>query len=264
MTALRFATICIRRVSGLLLTLLLSGSAAQAASLGLSSTMDLNTGLSESLVTGAITQIGFGNGLPGDADGLYDISNPATPFGALDIFPNEASFGVGSLDFDSGLVSGSGVETVAIQSLDLGSLWASGSATTDINDVALGNWLFSAPRYFSFGSLDASDTVTFTDGLLTSVDLDVAASFVIFDASLSSVSFDGALSIVGDTIGLSINDTENFDTGFGVVPTTFTSDLAGTVNAVGIYVVPEPGTGLLMGLGLMSLSRLRRGWGGQN
>lgn len=105
-------------------------STAGAQTVPLDSVMDTSGRLSESAVTGSFGEIGL------DPNGLYDINNPGTMFGSVELFPNDEFFGVGSLQVSG--VSGSGIETVPVDSLDLGSLWASGSSTTDISDVGLG------------------------------------------------------------------------------------------------------------------------------
>ncbi len=235
------------------------GSTAYASSvISLASSMDPAGGLTENAVTGSQARINLGTGLPGDNDGLYDINNSATPFGAIDLFPSEAAFSVGSITVDAGAVSGFGVEVAAVTAIDLSGLWASGSATTDISDAALDLWLFEVPNSFTFSALDVADTATFTNGVLTSIDVSLDAQYNSFDGASNPITWNGTFSISGDTLALTFNDTQNFDTGFfGVVPSTFTSDLTGTVNAVGNYVIPEPATMTLLALGMGAVMRRR-------
>lgn len=214
---------------------------AHATDISLASTMDTSGGLTEDLVTGSQARIGLGNGLPGDADGLYDINDETNAFGPIDLFPNEADFEVGTFSVDASGILGTGIEVAPITALDLSALWTSGSATTDVSDAGLGLWFFGSPTAFGFGALDATDTATFTDGTLTGISLDVDATFSVFDGGSNNVVWDGTFSVSGDQIALSFNDTQNFDTGFfGVVPSTLTSDLSGVVESVGVYQVPEP------------------------
>ncbi len=240
----------------------LAASPSLAQSFSLASTMDTSTGLSENLVTGSQARIGFGDGSPGDADGLYDVNDSNIAFGAVDVFPNEAAFSIGSLGFDGAGVTGVGTETVSVTSLDLSALWAADSATTDISDVGLDLWFFGIPNSFAFGALDPTDTVTFVDGVLDSIDVEIVASYDVFDGAGNPVSWVGSFSVTGSTVALAINDTQTFNTGPFLgnqdVPSTFISDLSGTVNAVGVYVIPEPaGLATLAALALVA-GRMRR------
>lgn len=233
----RFQTSCISIVA----TFVVAAPVAYAADISLASTMDTAGGLTENLVTGSQARIGLGNGSPGDADGLYNINDDTDVFGAVDLFPNEADFGVGTFSVDASGISGTGIEVAPITAIDLSALWTSGSSTTDISDTGLGLWFFGSPTAFGFGALDATDTATFTDGTLTGISLDVDATFGVFDASSNNVVWSGTFSVTGDQIALSFNDTQSFDTGFfGVVPSTLTSDLSGVVESVGVYQIPEP------------------------
>lgn len=250
--------------------LVVAGSAV-GQSISLASTMDGSSFVSEDAATFAFARINEGDGSlgsaganTGDADGLYGLANLNAPdagpaFGTpVDLFPREENFQVGSLGYDAGAIFGSGVETTAVTSLDLSQLWTSdpnrvngtpGSVPTvvsDISDRALGLWFFDSPGSLAFGALDASDTVTFTDGQLTSIDVEVDASFILG----GSGTWTGLLTFSGDGISFQINDTQNL----GFFPSTVVFDLTGTVNAV----VPAPGTALLLAAGALGTTRRRR------
>ncbi|MEM9753983.1 MAG: hypothetical protein AAF916_11455, partial [Planctomycetota bacterium] len=126
-------------------------------------------------------------------------------------------------------------------SLDLSQLWSAdpnrvngvaGSpplVQSDISDRAIGLWFFDAPGAITFGSLDASDTITYTDGALTSIDIEVTADF-----SVSTTTWSGLFTISGADLSFQINDSQPF--GFG--SSDLVVDLTGTVLAV-----PEPAAG---------------------
>lgn len=186
-------------------------------------------------ITGSQANISFGDGTPGDADGLYAVDDPTMAFGSLDLFPNEADFVVGMLTYDRMLVCDTGVVTVAIEALDISELWAAGSATTDISDAALSLWFFEQVNDLQFGPLPKDATVTFTDGMLTSIDLALTVSFTT-DVPTDDTDpvWSGSLSFAGDAFTLSIDDVAtDINTGFFVVPeSNLVMDISGTVDAV--------------------------------
>lgn len=254
------------------LALSLMVPSVQAATIQLASTMDGNSYLSEDLATGSFGRINTGNGSlgsvgsnTGDADAMYNIANvnnpnPGAPWGtAADLFPREANFQVGSLTYNEAGLTGVGVETRQILSLDLSAFWTSDPARTDfstygaptvisdISDYALGLWFFNGPGAITFGGLNILDTVTFTDGVLTSIDLLVTTSF---SASFgSALTWDGTFSISGNEVSYLINDTASSFLGTH----TLVANLTGTVNAV-----PEPSVSLLVGLSLGGLLLRRK------
>lgn len=258
----------------LLLVLLLGLSAASgySATISLASSMDGNSYLYESAYTGGYSRINLGNGSlgsaganTGDRDGHYGVTSGYTPAtdptptslgSGWDLFPREANFLVGSLNYDESLVSLSGVSTVAITSINLTEFWKADpnrtsasvgnppTVVSDISDQAIGLWLFGLGGGISFGDLDAGDTITFTDGVLTSIDLSITTTF-----SASALSWNGTFSISGDDIAYKIGT-------FG--SSQFVADLNGTVNAVGIYnAVPEPSALALLALAGASLASRR-------
>ncbi|MEL6498442.1 MAG: hypothetical protein AAGJ54_01045 [Planctomycetota bacterium] len=255
------------------IALLAAAGSGLGQSISLASTMDTDSFVSENAITGAFAQIGQGDGslgsvgsFTGDADGFYFLSdlgqaNPSPIGGSdpLDLFPREENFQVGSLGFDDAAIGGSGVETTAVTSLDLSELWTSdpnrvnGSAgspplvISDISDRALGLWFFDSGGSITFGGLDSADTVTFTNGQLTSIDVEVDAFFTID----GSDDFVGSLVFSGDGISFQVEDTQTLG---GFFTSTIVIDLTGTVNAV----VPAPGTAMLLVAGVFGASRRRR------
>jgi len=238
---------------------------ATATNIGLNSTMQAgnsdpvlpDTGfMSEDLVTGSAAQIAL------DPDGLYNIAN-GNLFGGVTLFPNDINFNIGSMTVDTAGITGVGTETAAITGLDLSAFWADGSSTTDISDTGLANWFFGLPSAFTFGALDSSDEVTFVNGVLDSIDLEVTATFSQADGGGNIVNYGGTLSVVGDAIEVSIDDTQLFNLGpfggFADVPSNVKLQLDGNVNAVGSFVIPEPTSLALLGLGgLTMLGRRKR------
>lgn len=256
---------------------------ARAASLSLASTMNGDSYIAESQATGGFSRINLGDGTIGDAgyisnpsnpnyansgdrDGHYlwngadnpaTIASPTATGSGWDLFPRETAFQVGSLSYDEGLVSSTGVSVVPISSIDLSAFWASdpnrtngtpGSGPTvvsDISDRAIGLWFFDGPGGIGFGALDAGDTLTFTDGALTSINLSLPASFSI-SAFGMDVTFNGTFSVTGSSIAYLIDDTQALPF-FG--PTRFLADITGTVNA--LAPVPEPASAALIAGGLM-------------
>jgi hypothetical protein len=253
----------------------------QAATIDLASTMRGMSFLSEDAVTGAFARIGAGDGAlgsaganTGDADGLYALANigsadPGASVGTpIDLFPRETNFAIGSLTYDGAGLVGAGVETFVITGLDLGAFWsadpsrldgAAGVAPTvvsDLSDAALGVWFFNAAGGLAFGPLDAADTVTFTDGVLTSIDLVVGTEFSV-EAFGALAVWSGVFAITGAEISYQIDDTALVG---GFIPSRLVADLTGTVNAVA--VVPEPASATLLAGGLalagVALRRRRR------
>jgi hypothetical protein len=188
-------------------------------------------------LTGSQARVAFGTGGPGDFDGLYDVNDPTTMYGrGLDLFPREGNFVVGSLGYevgDAGVLSG----TFPVTELDLTGLWIDDSRTSDIAGAALRVWLFNRDVRLRFGSVDAADTVTFTNGVLTSLNVDVTAELSVdFASGLAPPTvYDGRLTLLGNRLALSIDDTvEDVRTALGVQPRSrLVIDVQGIVSAVG-------------------------------
>ncbi|MEM9374212.1 MAG: PEP-CTERM sorting domain-containing protein [Planctomycetota bacterium] len=235
----------------------IAAASANAQTIDLAGTAAGDSRISEFAVTGSFAQIDMGDGSPGDADGLYSVVDGAS-FGIIDVFPNETAFGLGDLTYDAGSLTGSGVETVAVTNIDLSDFWASGSSTTDVSDAGLALWFFGAPTAFNFGGLDAADTVTFTDGVLTSIDIQMDAALTIdYTFTGNPFSYDGTFSISGADFTLSIDDTvTGIPNPFGGpdIDSRLVADIRGTVAAV----VPAPSSGALLGLGLIASARRRQ------
>lgn len=241
----------------------------------LASTMEPNGFISETAGTGSFARIGLGNGAlgqvgarSGDVDGAYRIEdlndfNPSQLGSGFDVFPREADFLVGSFTFDDAGITGLGTQTTAITALDLGELWTSDSQRTssssqsvptvlsDISDHALGLWWWNSPGSIVFGPLDGNDTVTFVDGVLDSIDLDIDADFTIGPGIAGeATTWRGTVTVSGNQFSFDILDTQDF--GFPG-DSTLEIDLTGTVAAVGVLEVPEPASAFGV-LGLLALS----------
>ena len=216
----------------------------------LASTMDSDSFMSDSQVTGSIARIGLGDGSANDVDGGYNIANENQLFGSgFNLFPTETNFIVGSLSYDNSVLTGVGTEIIGVSSIDLNSL-----SDTDISSSAREAWFGGLPSSFSFGALDVNDTLTFLDGSLLSINVSLDAAFQILDGASNQLSFNGIFTIDGAELSMQIQDVQNFNTGFfGVVPTTVTVDMKGLVNAI-----PEPSTALLGLLGSLLILRRRR------
>ena len=216
----------------------------------LASTMNPESFMSDSKVTGSISRISLGDGSANDIDGGYNIANESQLFGSgFNLFPNEANFSVGSLSYDDALLNGTGTEFIGINSIDLNTFFSD-----DISMSAREAWFFDLPSSFLFGDLDINDTLTFVDGSLTSMNITLDTEFKILDLKSNEVSFNGTFTIDGADLSLQIQESQKFDTGmFGVVSTTLTVDMQGIVNAI-----PEPSSALLGLLGSLLILRRRR------
>ena len=227
---------------------LLLPSSAFAASVSLASIMDGDSRLREFGVTGTHSQISFGDGSVGDADGAYDVNDPSVLFGTpLDVFPNESSFSVGSIDYDTTGVTGVGIETVSIDSITL-------DLTSDIAN--LDAIFFGAPAAFSVGMTDQLDTLTLTDSAVTSIAMETTAAFALDLSGLGAgtVTWNGSLSVAGNRLALVIDDTQPVPTPAGIVDSPLNWELNGMVT----NVIPEPSSiGLLMTASLLGLRRRR-------
>lgn len=221
---------------------------SHAGTIPLASTMNGSSYMAEDLMTGGFSRINLGTGASGDRDGHYawnGISDPATissptPLGSgWDLFPNETSFVFGSITYDDTGLTGIGVETADITAVNLGSFWTTGSSTTDISDTALDLWFFGGSTQFTFGGLSANDTVTFTNGVLTSINLSLTTSFSASAYGNSPV-WNGTFSITsGSTVSYDVEDEQDFyyddEEEIYLGTSTLLIKLGGTVNAVGSY-----------------------------
>lgn len=249
---------CYRELNVMMMILFvgLTTAGARATTISLASDMDPDGGITEDALTGGQARINLGDGSPGDADAVYNINDDTQLFGTpIDLFPNEAEFNVGSITVDGAGVTGSGIEVAPITGIDLGALWSQGSSATDISDTGLDLWFFDGPVEFTFGPLDAGDIATFTDGLLTSIDLSITAAFSA-DTTFGAVNWTGGtLSVAGDQFSLQIDDTQT--TAFD--DSTLTVDLTGTVDSVNAFVIPEPASMALLAFGGLLVASRRTG-----
>ncbi len=176
---------------------------------------------------------------------------------------------VGDLTYNDSTMTGVGVEIFSIDSIDLSGFWASDPSRTsteptdatvesDISDYAIGLWLFNYPGSITFGALDAGDTVTFTDGVLTSIDLSISTTFNVDTSAFLGfpLNFDGSFNIAGNGISYEIDDSLATPGQFWGDSIDMQADIFGTVNAV---AVPEPHTyALIAGVAVLGLVVLRR------
>ncbi|MEM7394952.1 MAG: hypothetical protein AAF492_21680, partial [Verrucomicrobiota bacterium] len=251
-----------------------SGTVSQQRRVRLESAMDPSSFVSETAATHGFARIDEGDGslgtagsILGDGDGLFNLdtftNQPPTQYGSdVDLFPRESEFLVGNVVYDSTLVSGSGVEQVPIMSMDLSDLWTSDpnrtvalpgtppSVLSDLSDHAFGTWFFNGPGTITFGPLDGSDTVSFLDGLLASIDLEVEAVFTV--TSFGTTSWTGTLSAAGDRISFQINQTR--------FPSTIVFDLNGTILSVETNLPPN--TAPVAVADSLTQIFVRKGWSG--
>lgn len=224
--------------------------------------MDGSGYLYEVSFTGGYSRINLGTGAAGDRDGHWRLTSGYTPANdptpsslgsGFDTFPREANFLVGTLTFNESLVNLTGTSVIPIDSFDLSEFWKADSNRTnstagslptvvsDISDYALGKWFYNLPGNISFGALDAEDTVTFTNGVLTAINLSITTTFTV-----QSFAWNGTFSINGDDISYQINQS------------SFQANLNGTVNSVGTYTIPEPSTSLFGCMAVVSVLACRR------
>ncbi|MEM9825857.1 MAG: PEP-CTERM sorting domain-containing protein [Planctomycetota bacterium] len=221
--------------------------------------MNGNSFIAEYDITGVQSQINFGDGSAGDGDGFYNVANLSQQFGTSDFFPNEIDFGIGTLTYDDTGLIGVGTEIATITAFNPDLFWAQGSTTTDLNDAqGFDLWVFGANSSVDFGGLDAGDTVTLTNGVLTSIDLATTASISLDHAGRAPGVHSGTFEIIGNQLSFQIDDTAiDVNTLFGTAPTSrLVADFTGTVNAVS--AIPEPSSFALIGLAGAGIAWRRR------
>ena len=270
-------------IAGTILVACFAG-AGSAGTISLASIMDADSFIAETQNTGSFARIGLGDGSlgsaganTGDTDGLFLFPGP--PFAdepptdnliltgtPVDVFPREQNFEVGELTYDSSGVTASGVETVNVTGLNFDGLWLADPARvdfanfnaptviSDISDYAIGLWFFNFPGSIEFDtSVTAADTVTFTDGVLTSINVVKDVDFIVDAAGFGSseLVYSGTLEFDGVSISLQIDDA---NPGFTGGESRVIFDLTGRVTAV----VPTPGSALSLAIvGLIATARRR-------
>lgn len=248
------------------LAILAAAAPAFGHTIPLASTVEGDSFISEFAGTGVFAQVDLGIGTLGrvgarslDTDGLFLTdqttgelpppgSNPPFTF-PTDIFPREENFRVGDITVDTGGLDSSGTGTVPIQSIDLGELWTSdpnrtnsdvSSAPTvvsDISDWGLGIWFFNGAGNLAFGAPDSSDTATFNNGVLTSLDIALDFSFTALGETFMEP--DG-FSISGDAFSLSLDDAIDFGFPLNNGLARLQVDIDGTVESVGTFDINAP------------------------
>ncbi|MEM9080591.1 MAG: hypothetical protein AAGC74_07875 [Verrucomicrobiota bacterium] len=203
----------------------------------LASTMSDDSTISEFDLTASFARLGNGDGSSPDADGFWDLSNPTVRFGsenpitsANDVFPNENNFSLGSLTFDPSSLIGSGSETIAISSVSL-------DLSEDIASSALATFVSGASTTLTFGTLDPSSTLTFTDKVLTSLDLTIPFNLT-YSTIQGPLVYSGELATEGNTLSITMASSVSTN---GFTPSGVSRmvwDLNGTLNAVGNLSLP--------------------------
>ena len=155
---------------------------------------------------------------------FHAISNPSVVYGGLDLFPNDELMNFGALSYDDGaLVGGNG--TAAITDLALG-------ITANPLDLAYRNWArFEMSTYLT----GYSGTVTYSQGILTSIDLFATVELrgTLLGSTVEGV-YAGSFSISGNQFVVDIEDDPIIDTIFAPegAPVHLAWQFTGTMDAV--------------------------------
>lgn len=190
--------------------------------------------VSENMATGAVASIDFGDDLPGDADGLYNINDTADQFGSIDLFPSEGAFAVGSATVDTTAACAPGENVVEAETFDVSGLWEMGSSDTDVSDAALTLWFLDRQSTWTFTPSGDAPSLTFNDGVLTAIDATFVFEWSIDDSDpmQDDPLWTGTLTFAGDTVSLQLNDVAEVNTGFNTVDSTIIVNLQGVVDVL--------------------------------
>lgn len=217
----------------------LFGTGVQAADVSLTGSADDTTRWYD-YFSNAYAELGETN--------FIDITTPTETYGLSGgVYPNGASFDIGTLSYDETGLTGVGSETASVTGYS-----ADFAASIADNDNILGG-------SYTTAIASPTGTIDFQDGEIVSIDFNAQVIFTYdysaFNAALSALQYVGTFTVSGDEFSLVADeptpgaytiDTFNFRHQW---------DATGTVD----QVVPEPGGALLFAGVAGILFRRRRG-----
>lgn len=182
--------------------------------------------------------------VPGTNDGFFQITNPTTQFGAANVFVNDNDFSSSySLIYDdSTALNGVGVEVRSVTGFTL-------DFDSDIADAD-----FISNTGYTTTSTNVAGTVTFTDGVLTSIDTTSDITFDLgpnpFNPSVN-VAYSGSFDIVGNNWSLLVNVPLDGQGEFDLAAAqpkigSFDFEVGWDVTGTVTNVIPEPASASLI------------------